>query len=520
MEDLIQTEMLYLIIHTIISNSLLWPFSEPTFLIHFLIFPDNILMLFLSGWGALLILALILGMLFGLHYLRRLFYMKIEELASRRIDEALQVKEKAMRIKAGYDSETLVHTKDGNKVKTVKYKSVTVLFADIQGFTKIVEHLNPDRLMDELDDFFIKFDSIVDKYGIEKIKTIGDAYMAAGGMPERSSTHAIEMVMVALEIQQYMMQLRSKKIIEHQDFWELRIGIHTGPVISGRVGRNKTSPDIWGDTVNIASRMESSGVAGEINITGSTYHLVKDFFACEYRGKMPIKYKGEIDMYFVKGIAPELITEDKKANHLFKIRLQHIRFADLEEAILDRLEKELPPDIHYHNMKHTIDVVTQVEIIGRGENVSEEELLILKTAALMHDTGFLIDYNNHEKRSIELTRDVLRRFSYSEDQIDSVTNLIEVTHPKSKPANRLQAIMKDADLDYLGRADFLTLSNNLYKELIRYNGIMTNTEWNKKQFEFLSRHIYYTNTARKMRQINKEKQFEKVRELLLMESEN
>ncbi|TCO10913.1 class 3 adenylate cyclase [Natronoflexus pectinivorans] len=449
-------------------------------------------------------------------YIRRQVQKKIEHLVNIRVEKALKVKEKAMQIRTGFDSESVAHTKDGTKVKSVKYKSVTVLFADIQGFTKIVEHLNPDLLIDELDDFFIKFDSIVEKHGVEKIKTIGDAYMAAGGIPEKNRIHALKMILVALEIQNHMVSLRSKKIIDHQDFWELRIGIHTGPVISGRVGRNKTAPDIWGDTVNIASRMESSGIAGEINVTGATYQLVKDFFVCEYRGKMPIKYKGEIDMYFVKGIVPELAEENKRnqPNELFKVRLQHIRFIDLEEAILERLENELPVDICYHNVKHTIDVVTQVEIIGRGEGVSEEELLLLKTAALMHDTGFLITYENHEQISIELCNDILPRFDYNPDQIERIIQLINVTRPKTKPANKLESIMKDADLDYLGRTDFLNLSENLFKELNRYNGRMSIQEWNKKQFDFISKHRYYTETARNMRQVNKDKQLTKLKQIL------
>lgn len=360
---------------------------------------------------------------------------------------------------------------------------------------------------------------LVEKFRIEKIKTIGDAYMAAGGLPEKNSTHAIEVVLVAFEIQKYMLKLQDEQRHEHEDFWELRIGIHTGPVISGKVGRNKASPDIWGDTVNIASRMESSGVAGEINITGATYQQVKDFFNCEYRGKMPIKYKGEIDMYFIRGIIPELSEEEmgKEPNALFAIRLQQIRFNDLEEAVLERLNIDLPRNIYYHNYKHTQDVVTQVEIIARGEGVTEEELLLLKTAALMHDTGFLISYDDHEAKSIELSKDILARFHYTPNQINQIIQLIEVTKPKAKPANKLQAILKDADLDYLGRLDFIHLSDNLYKELMEYNGKMTPHEWTKKQFDFFSKHRYHTKTARKMRQINKEKQMEKLREMIEMQ---
>lgn len=467
------------------------------------------LMLFLLIWG--------LSFLLAWFIIRRNFYRRVEHEVNERLDQAMKIKEKSIRIRTGFDTESVSHSIDGTpKMVSRKYKSVTVLFADIQGFTKIVEHLNPEKLIDELDRFFLQFDMLVEKFRIEKIKTIGDAYMAAGGLPEKNSTHAIEVVLVAFEIQKYMLKLQEEQRHEHEDFWELRIGIHTGPVISGKVGRNKASPDIWGDTVNIASRMESSGVAGEINITGATYQQVKDFFICEYRGKMPIKYKGEIDMYFVRGIIPELSEEEmgKEPNALFAIRLQQIRFSDLEEAVLERLSHDLPRNMYYHNYKHTQDVVTQVEIIARGEGVTEEELLLLKTAALMHDTGFLISYDDHEDKSIELSKDVLARFHYTPTQINQIIQLIEVTKPKAKPSNKLQAILKDADLDYLGRLDFIHLSENLYKELMEFNGKMTPHEWTKKQFDFFSKHRYHTKTALKMRQINKEKQMEKLREMI------
>lgn len=484
-----------------------------------MIFSNADLLSIVVSFRILVIIVLFLVFCFALilFFIRRHFYDKVENEVNERLDQAMKIKERAIRIRTGFDAESVSHNLEGvPKTASRKYQSVTVLFADIQGFTKIVEHLNPERLIDELDRFFLQFDMLVEKFRIEKIKTIGDAYMAAGGIPEKNSTNPVEVVMSGFEIQKYMLKLQEEQRHEHEDFWELRIGIHTGPVISGRVGRNKASADIWGDTVNIASRMESSGVAGEINITGSTYYLVKDFFICEYRGKMPIKYKGEIDMYFIRSILPELSLDGlgKEPNALFGIRLQHVRFNDLEEAVLERLSNDLPKNIYYHNYKHTLDVVTQVEIIARGEGVTEEELLLLKTAALMHDTGFLISYEDHESKSIELAKDVLIRFQYNQNQINQVVQLIEVTRPKSKPANKLQAIMKDADLDYLGRLDFINLSDNLYKELMEYNGKLSPHEWTKKQYDFFSKHRYHTNTARRMRQINKEKQLEKLREMI------
>jgi len=399
---------------------------------------------------------------------------------------------------------------------TVKYDKVTVLFADIQGFTKIVEHLNPETLIDELDRFFIHFDEVADKYKIEKIKTIGDAYMCAGGLPEKNGTNPIEVVLAAIEMQRFMKKTNASSGKEGKDFWELRIGIHTGPVISGVIGRKKLSFDIWGDTVNIASRMESSGVAGKINVSGITYNLIKDFFVCEYRGKMPIKYKGETDMYFVKSIVPELSIDGKgeSPNENFFTKLQWIRYNDIEELVLNQLKNELPSTLKYHNIKHTLDVCTQVEVIGRAEGLTSKELLLVKTAALFHDTGYMISPLKHEIQSVRIAREVLPGYNFTKTEIEAISQLIMVTEKSAQPRLLMEKIIKDADLDYLGRADFIPLSEKLWEEESLYNGKISQKDWNKKQHEFLSKHVYYTNTAKNLRQVNKDIQLKKIKEVL------
>jgi class 3 adenylate cyclase len=177
---------------------------------------------------------------------------------------------------------------------------VTVLFTDFKGFTQLAEKLTPKELVAEINECFSAFDYIVEKYNVEKIKTIGDAYMAAGGLPTANKTHAKDVIYAALEIQLFMENFKAKKIAANKLFFEIRIGIHTGPVVAGIVGVKKFAYDIWGDTVNTASRMESSGAVGKVNISGATFDLVKDLFKCEYRGKIKAKGKGEIDMYFVQ----------------------------------------------------------------------------------------------------------------------------------------------------------------------------------------------------------------------------
>jgi class 3 adenylate cyclase/Tfp pilus assembly protein PilF len=196
--------------------------------------------------------------------------------------------------------ETAQELKQKGQAETKNFDSVTVLFTDFKGFTTISEMLTPKELITEIDTCFKGIDRIMDKYGIEKIKTIGDAYMAAGGLPKENVSHPMDVVMAAEEILTFMDKLKQERIRKNSPYFEIRIGIHTGPVIAGIVGIKKFSYDIWGDTVNTASRMESSGEINRINLSGATHELIKDHYACEYRGKVEAKNKGKIDMYFLE----------------------------------------------------------------------------------------------------------------------------------------------------------------------------------------------------------------------------
>jgi len=438
---------------------------------------------------------------------------KLELLIYQRTEELLREKSKAENLLTRVlPRDAADELKEHGKVNAQKFKMVTVLFSDIQGFTKITDEIKAEELIDQLDRFFYRFDTVVEKYHIEKIKTIGDAYMCAGGIPKKNRTNPIEVVAAALEMMNHMKEINN----QHQpgeEIWELRIGIDTGPVIAGVVGRNKLSYDIWGGTVNTASRMESAGLPGKINISENTYILVKDFFNCIYRGKMPVKNKGDIKMYFVEGIVPNLSEnfEGFIPNEDFKIELQLIRLGDLEEFVLEKLEVGLPKNLYYHNLKHTVDVYTQVELIGRSEGVSKKELLILRTAALLHDSGHLIDYSTHEEMGVKLAHEILPEYGYSPEQIEEVSKLIMSTKMPPEPKNLLEQIICDSDLDYLGRTDFIPVSNMLYKELHEHGHIATLHDWNLMQIKFIEKHQYYTNTARRLRNVNKNNQLENIR---------
>ncbi|MCB1177733.1 MAG: adenylate/guanylate cyclase domain-containing protein, partial [Leptospiraceae bacterium] len=195
-----------------------------------------------------------------------------------------------------------IDLKEKGKSEPEHFESASVLFTDFKGFTGITEKTGPEELVKELDRWFSEFDKIIEKNKLEKLKTIGDGYMCAGGLPIKNNTNAIDCTLAGLEILKFTGEFNKVKAKLKIPFWEIRIGIHTGPLVAGVIGKKKFSYDVWGDTVNTASRMESSGTPGKINVSGATYELIKGLFDCEYRGKIKAKNKGKVDMYYVNGI--------------------------------------------------------------------------------------------------------------------------------------------------------------------------------------------------------------------------
>ena len=200
-------------------------------------------------------------------------------------------------------SEVAEEIKQQGHSKAKTYSMVTVMFTDFKDFTSVSEKVSAELLVDEIDYCFSAFDNIVQRHRVEKIKTVGDAYICVGGMPALNFTHAADIINAAIEIRDFMLNRKKEKEAKGEIPFELRIGIHTGPVVAGIVGVKKYAYDIWGDTVNLAARVEQNSEAGKINISGSTFELVKDKFKCEHRGKIQAKNKGEIDMYFVESVS-------------------------------------------------------------------------------------------------------------------------------------------------------------------------------------------------------------------------
>ena len=401
------------------------------------------------------------------------------------------------------------------------YKMATVMFADFKNFTKITENLGPKELVAELDDSFAKFDDIVGRLNIEKIKTSGDAYMCVGGVPIRNQTNPVDCVLAAFQFQKYMEQKRAVRDGTGKPQWHLRIGLHTGALVAGVVGKRKFLYDVWGDTVNTAARMETSAETGTINISGTTYEFIKDYFECEYRGKLPVKNKGAIDMYYVTRIKTDLCkdkeignTPNRKFFELlnFKVYTQQ-NFLNVRNYFIDLLEQsKFVSKLKYHGPHHTIDVMEAAERIGRSEGLSEEELMLVKVAALFHDSGFLNKYQNNEAEGANLAKRELPRYGFTDSQVEIVEGMILATKIPQDPKNRLEEVLCDADLDYLGRSkeEFDIISDSLAQELVDMKLLKNLNQWDPIQIKFLEAHKYFTKTCVKTRRAGK---IERLREI-------
>lgn len=430
----------------------------------------------------------------------------LEQIINNRTEDLIIEKEKSENLLANVlPKNTASEIMAKGKATKIKYNFVTVLFSDIQGFTKIAEEMNPEVLIDELDKFFFYFDSVVEKFGIEKIKTIGDAYMCAGGIPEKNRTNPVEVILAALEMKAYMTRLKESSEVQGMKFWDIRIGIHTGTVVAGVVGQKKLSYDIWGDTVNTASRMESSGEAGKINISGTTYEFVKDFFVCEYRGKMPVKYKGEIEMYFVNGIVPGLCDESGAPNKNFKIKIQMIKLLDIEELILKLFDEEAPPNLYFHNSSLVKSISNHIDLLSTSEKLSDEEYVSLKLAGVFLFSGYIYDYEKPMEASIRLAEETLPKYSFSQAESEITCNLIRNSY-EDRYESVSDRILHDSRYDYLGRVDYLKLTEKLLRERTEYGRHTDGKSWIANQRQLLKDHKFLTKTADLLRNVSLEEQ--------------
>ena len=416
---------------------------------------------------------------------------------------------------------TAEELKTKGKASARAYKTVSVLFTDFVGFTKIAEGLKPTELVNKLDVYFSRFDEIIVKNNLEKIKTIGDAYMCAGGVPVRNNTNPIDAVLAALQIQDYMNSLKNDAIAKNEEYWELRLGINTGEVTAGVIGSERLAYDIWGATVNQAQRMEMMGEPGRVTVSGSTFKLIEPYFECTYRGKVKSKSQGLIEMFTVERIKPELSVDEEglypneRFHQIVNLHLySSINYYKAERHIMKVLEKGLSPKLHYHSIEHTKDVVRAVERYALMEGVTDEGLFLLKSAATYHDAGFVENYEKNEPIGARMAGEILPKYGYSDQHIQLIEELIFVTQIPHKPKNKLEEIICDADLDYLGRDDFHEIADRLRKELREYGKIDSDRKWDEMQVAFLNMHKYFTATAIASRQAKKMQNLKEVMERL------
>ncbi|GAO31565.1 adenylate/guanylate cyclase domain-containing protein [Geofilum rubicundum] len=395
-----------------------------------------------------------------------------------------------------------------------RLKTVSILYVSVKGFERLYQLEKPEVMVDLLDELNLALDDIAFVYNVVKLKSVGDTMLFAAGLQGENRTNPIDIVRVALDMQEAANKLRTP---DGGVFWQLKMGIHTGPVVATPKNNNKSSGyNFSGDSINIACRLGEASPESTISVSVMTYELIKEFFESEPIGKMPVKYKGNLGMFQVKGFLPEMQDEGhaSETNHTYRIKYLMLKFMDIQEEMLDYLEHKLPGNLYYHNIKHTIDVTTEVELIGWAEGVSEEEVLLLKLAALFHDAGHTISYKDHEYYGTVMAREKLASYDFTGEQIDTVCRLIMATQMPPQPKDLLECIICDSDLDYLGRTDFIPVSNALFKELKEHQMVESWEAWNKMQLKFIGQHQYFTKTALQLREVNKQQQIERLEQVI------
>jgi hypothetical protein len=251
--------------------------------------------------------------------------------------------------------------------------------------------------------------------------------------------------------------------------------------------------------------MESSGEAGKINISGTTYEFVKEFFICEHRGRMPVKYKGELDMYFVNGIVPELRNENGMPNSKFIIKMQMIKLQDIEELMIKKFDDEAPPDLYFHNASLVKNICSQVELLATAERLPEEDFVNLKLAAAFLFVGFIEDYDKPMEASLRTTEEIMPKYGFDQASVDEIKRLISNSYD-DRQESVTDDILHDARYDYLGRVDYLKLTDKLLREEAEYGKSFGKKEWISLQRKLLLDHEFKTNTAKLLRSVPLEDQ--------------
>lgn len=381
-----------------------------------------------------------------------------------------------------------------------------VLFSDFVDFSMKSKSIRPLKLVKRLEYYFTRFDQIIERYKLEKIKTIGDAYMALAGVTEDNEEPVLRAAMAALEMRDFMRNEREVSRALRKEFWEIRIGIHVGPLVAGIIGDKKYSFDVWGDTVNIAARAQQFSEVDEITITRAVMDEIEPYVEGKCLGDVPIKKRGgTMEVFTLESIKKEhsLYGDGKFPNALLrkKCQISTVDFEHMRNDIINHLKSNLPEDIIYHDLQHTLNVEKAAIRLGRLEGLTEEEMLLLRTAALYHDAGFIYTYHRNELHGVRLMERNLPRFGYDVEQIGLIRNMILATSRESKPVTLLEQLMCDADHDYLGRADYYVVSGKLREEIEQFDEPMSEEDWLLFQIQFLEyEHDFFSITAKNIRE--------------------
>lgn len=390
------------------------------------------------------------------------------------------------------------------RFKPRRNENATVLFTDFIAFSKLSKTMKPLEIVAELDFFFNKFDEITKRYRLEKIKTIGDAYMCISGVNDDNGLPEVRATLAAIEMRNFVQSKQKSK-----PNWKIRIGLHSGPLVAGIIGTNKMTFDVWGDTVNIASRVEHSADVNNIAISPEIATKVSQFVHLDFKGKREIKHGAVLEIYQVLDIKKEwsLFEEGLLPNSQLrkKCDLPEMDFDHARRYIVRKLQQNLPKHYFYHSYRHTLNVEKSAIRIAKLEGLNKSEILLLRTACLLHDIGYIFEYHFNENISIEFAKQKLPKFGYAEEQITIICNMINATKLDVAPTTLLEEIICDADHDYLGRPDYQIIAKDLRKELEEMGKKMSDLDWIEFQLNFLHKHSYYTNTAQNIRGNGKKK---------------
>lgn len=405
------------------------------------------------------------------------------------------------------------------RVTPKRYDNAVIIFTDFVNFSRFSSHLEPLELLEQLEKYFLKFDDICRRYHIEKIKTIGDAYMAIAGVMENTPEPEIRVCLAALEMQQYVQTEYNLLKAQGVEGWKIRIGINTGSLVGGIVGRDKIFYDVWGDSVNIAARAEQSSFPDQILITERVEEKVRQFLNADFYQEVEIKQRGGmIPMYFLKSIKEEynhqhfgICPSKELMNHC---QLFAFDFDRMYTDIVHFLKCYLSKELSYHTISRTLKIDKIVEKYARILSIDERSIMILRTAVLYHDIGYVLQYRDNEQYAILLAKNKLPSYGYTEEDIQEIQSLIWVTSFKATPKNILQELIRDANSDYLGRIDYFVIANNLRNELRQHGEVKTDLEWIDFQLNFLEHvHRYHTDLVKDLREKGKQKRIEELREM-------